>query len=326
MKEVIREYGVDLSWTKNYAAQLGGYVEGPFIIVPEEIQSGTCYFLAVDEFVTAYVTDVTYNQSIIFHQRNNRDNFLHLHFDFTEGEALVILNDVSEPVGRWKYNLAFMDGCLDSDYISSKDSKNYSIDILISKMELQKLLSAYPQYHDYVNKVFDPQQNTIVRFERSTNKAWFIIEELRQADPHNPLYEILLRGTVYYLLSDYLEQTLNEEMVIEKVVKEDLVAIVDSQSFLIAALKSNFPGIKELSDRAHMSETKYKALFKKITGNTPNNFFLQNKLFHAREMLGAATHTITEVATEFNFTSASHFTDQFKGYYGLVPTDYLNHL
>lgn len=326
MREVTREYGVDLFWANDYAEQLNGFVEGPFIRLPEAIQSGTCYFLAINEFITAYVTDVTYNQSIIFHHRNKKDDFVLLHFNFTEGDAIFILDEVSEPVGRWEYNLAFMDSSLDADYIIKEGSKTYSIDIFISKEEMRRQLAVFPQFQEYLTAIFDPEQNTIVRFERSTNKAWFIIEELRNADQEDALYEILLRGTVYYLLSDYMEQTLSDEILIEKVVKADLVAIIDSQSFLIAALKNTFPGIKELADRACMSETKYKALFKKITGNSPNSFFLQNKLFHAREMLGGGQFTVAEVADLFNFTSASHFTDQFKSLYGLIPTDYMNHI
>lgn len=326
MREVNREYGIDLEWAKHYADQLGGCIDGPFIRLPEEIQTGTCYFLAVNEYITALVTDVTYNQSIIFHQKNTRNDFVILHFDFTEGDAIFILNDKSETVGRWDFNLAFIDSSLDSDYIIKKGSKTYSLDIFISKVEMQRQLSVFPQFETYLGAIFDPKQNTIIRFERSTNKAWWIIEELRHANQQDMLYEVLLKGTVYSLLSDYMEQTLSQEIVIEKVVEEDLLAIIASQSFLISALKKNFPGIKELSDRAYMSETKYKALFKKITGNTPNSFFLQNKLYHAREMLGDRKYTIAQIADEFSFTSASHFTDQFKSLYGLNPSDYLNHI
>lgn len=326
MREVTREYGVDLFWTKDYADQLNGYIDGPFIRLPEEVQSGTCYFLSVNEYISTYVTDVTYNQSLVFHHRNKRDDFLHLHYNFTEGDAIFILNDIAEPVGRWEYNLAFLDSSLDADYIIREGSKTYSIDIFILKEEVQRQLAVFPQFDQYLAAIFDPEQNTIVKFERSTNKAWFIIEELKKTAQEDPLYQTLLKGTVYFLLADYMEQTLTAEVVIEKVVKKDLVAIIDSQSFLISVLKNTFPGIKELSDRACMSETKYKTLFKKITGNSPNSFFLHNKLFHARDLLGSGQYTVAEVAAQFNFTSASHFTDQFKGLYGLIPTDYMNHI
>ena len=326
MIEVAHEFGVDLCWTKEYAKQLNGYLDGPFIRLPEAVQSGTSYFLAVDEYISVYVNDLVYNQSIVFHNRNTRDDFVVLHYNFTEGDAVFVLDEVSKPVGRWAYNLAFIDSSLDSDYIIQKGSKTYSIFIFILKEEIKRQLSALPQFEAHLGAIFDPEQNTIVRFERSTNKAWWLIEELRNADQNDSLYEILLRGTVYSLLGDYMEQVINEEIVIEKVVNEDLVAIIGSQSFLVEEIRNTFPGIKELADRAFMSETKYKALFKKITGNTSNAFFLQNKLFLAREMLKEGNHTIAEVADHFSFTSPSHFTDQFKSFYGLLPTDYLNHI
>lgn len=326
MREVTHEFGVDLFWTEDYAKQLGGYIEGPFIRLPEEVQTGTSYFLAVNEYITAYVSDLTYNQSIVFHNRNTRNDFVVLHYNFTEGDAVFILDEVSKTVGRWEYNLAFMDSSLDSDYIIQQGSKTYSITIFILKEEIQRQLSAIPELQEHLGAIFDPEQNTIIRFERSSNRAWWIVEELRKADQEDALYAILLKGTVYSLLSDYMDQILNQEIVIEKVVKEDLVAIVGSQSFLVTEIENNFPGIQILAERACMSETKYKSLFKKITGSTPNAFFLQNKLFLAREMLAKGQHTIGEVADHFNFTSASHFTDQFKNWYGLIPTDYLNHV
>lgn len=116
-------------------------------------------------------------------------------------------------------------------------------------------------------------KNTFLRYGRTSNKAWWLINELRNTNQEDPLYDIIAKSTVYNLLSDYLDQILNQEILLEKVVKEDLVAIIDSQSFLLNLIESAFPGIKDLAARAMMSETKYKTLFRKITGLSPNAFF-----------------------------------------------------
>ncbi|RLJ79656.1 helix-turn-helix domain-containing protein [Pedobacter alluvionis] len=325
MREVIQHHGVDLSWTEDLSVQLNGYVDGNFICIPEELQSGTCYAIKVNEYISVYVTDVTYNTSMVFRYRNKSSDFVTLHYDFTEGNAVIILNEELKSVGRWAYNEAFVDSCMDVDYEIKKGSKVYSITIFILKEEIKRQLSFIPQFDQILGALFDPEQNTFIRFSRGSNRSWWIADELRKANQQDPLYETLLKGIVYSLLSEYMDGILTQEILIEKVSKEDLVGIIESQSFLIAALRRPFPGIKELSARACMSETKYKTLFKKITGNTANSFFLENKLFHAREMLETGLHTISEVADHFNFTTASHFTDQFKNLYNVPPKDYLNH-
>ena len=326
MREIEQYRGVDLSWTKDLSNQLNGYLDGNFICIPEELQSGTCYAIRVNEYISVYVVDVTYNTSIVFHYRNKSTDFVTLHFDFTEGNAVIILNEELKSVGRWEYNEAFVDSCMDLDYEIKAGSKVYSITIFILKEEIKRQLSFIPQFDEILGALFDPAQNTFIRFSRGSNKSWWIADELRKADQQDPLYETLLKGIVYSLLSEYMDGMLSREILVEKVSKEDLVEIVKSQSLLISELRKPFPGIKELSARACMSETKYKTLFKKITGNTANSFFLENKLFHAREMLETGLHTISEVADHFSFTSASHFTDHFKKLYNVPPKDYLNHL
>ncbi|WP_255431080.1 AraC family transcriptional regulator [Pedobacter sp. N36a] len=315
-----------MSWTKDLSVQLNGYLDGNFICIPEELQSGTCYAIKVNEYISVYVKEVTYNTSFVFRYRNKTSDFVTLHYDFTEGNAAIIFNEELKSVGRWAYNEAMVDSCMDIDYEVKEGSKVFSITIFILKDEIKRQLSFLPQFDEVLGALFDPEENTFIRFSRGSNKSWWIADELRNADQQDPLYETLLKGIVYSLLSEYMDGILNQETLIQKVTKEDLVGIIESQSFLISELRRPFPGIKELSTRACMSETKYKILFKKITGNTANSFFLENKLFHAREMLETGLHSISEIADHFSFTTASHFTDQFKGLYNVSPKDYLNHI
>ncbi|MGJ1265546.1 helix-turn-helix transcriptional regulator [Sphingobacterium spiritivorum] len=324
--EITHENGVDPYWIYSFAQKLGGDVEGPFLRIPSETVEGTFYFLRVSDSISTFIVDVVFNQSHIFHLRNTKNNFVTLHFDFTEGDAFHILDNVANPVGRWEYNVALYDSSLDADYVVKEGSATYSIDIHIDKKELRRILSGFPQFRDVLNTMFDADKNTFLRYGRTSNKAWWLINELRNTNQTDPLYDIIVKSTVYNLLSDYLDQIMNQEILLEKVVKEDLVAIIDSQSFLLTLIESTFPGIKDLAMRAMMSETKYKTLFRKITGLSPNAFFLQNKLNYAKQMLETGQYTISEVTTHYNFANASYFADQFKKLYGIPPKDYLTHM
>jgi AraC-like DNA-binding protein len=326
MKEVTHEYGIDLFWKENLAKQLGGYVDGNYLRIPDDVHSGTQYALTVDPFRTVLVIDVTYNQPVTFHQHNAKDNFIGVYFNLTEGNAFYVLDEVSKPVGRWNHNLAIMDSSLDADYIIQEGSRTYMISIFIAKTAFKNYLGKLPQFKGILDSTFDREKNTFIRFERMSNEAWWLIDELRRIDMADPLYDVFLRGTVYALIADYMDQLAVQEVLNEKVIKEDMMVIIASQSALLEQITGPFPGIAALAAEACMSETRYKTLFKKLTGLSPNAFFLNNKLSLAKQELEDGAQSIREVAAQYSFASASHFSKLFKNAYGVAPKKHISYL
>lgn len=326
MREVIHQYGVELDWMDEMADQLGGYVNGRYIEVPGEARTGTRYVCPINDQITAFIVDVAYNEDVHYKLRNKKDDFVGLYFNLTEGDAVHILDGVSRSAGRWGYNLAVFDANLGGDYLVKSGSTTFMIAIFLKKTILKEYISNLPLYDQIVESIFKPELNTIVRFDRMSNHAWWLMDELRKFPLRGPLYDVLVQGTVYGLISDYLDQLINEEIILETVVQDDINHIIGSQSFLVEHIKDTFPGIPVLSSKALMSETKYKRIFKKITGYSANSFFLTNKLSFAKELLEKGNHTIAEIADEFNFFDASHLIEQFKNSYGVTPKEYLNKL
>lgn len=323
MREVIHQYGVELNWVTDIAPKLGGYVDGNYIIVPGEDRPGTRFILQINENITVFVIDVSYNEDVVYKLRNTRDDFVGVYFNLTEGDAVHILSDVSRLAGRWGCNLAVFDANLGGEYIVKSGSTTFKLAIFIKKTALKDYFSKDEHYNQVLDSVFDPAQNTIVKFDRMSNQAWWLMNELRNTKATGPLYEVMVTGTVYGLLGDYLDQTINQEIIIEQVVQEDVANIISSQAYLINHIAEPFAGISTLAADANMSETKYKKLFKKITGATPNTFFLTNKLSFAKEALETGNFTIGEIAAKFNFTDSSHLIEQFRTAYGITPKEYL---
>lgn len=326
MKEVIHQYGVELDWVPGLAEGIGGYVEDNYIRIADEVQQGNRYVLPINDHLTAFIIDVTYRQDVVFKLRNTRSDFVGLYFNLSEGGAIHILNDVTRSAERWGYNLGIFDADLNGDFQVKSGSTTYMIAIFIKKTALKQYLSNIPQHQQIIESIFNPELNTIVRFDRMSNHAWWLINELRKVPPKGPLYDIFITGTVYGLIADYMDQIINQEIIIEQVLPEDLGNIVKSQAYLIAHLEEAFPGIHFLATAASMSETKYKKLFKKISGISPNSFFLSNKLGYAKEMLETGNFTIGEIADKFGFFDSSHLIEQFKHTYGVPPKEYLSQL
>src|SRR5258708_4037260 len=112
MIAIEHSYGADLSWVDHLAKQFGAKIEGNFIIVPEEIQSGTRYFLECEEGIVVYYLNIQYNKDIQLFQNNHSNDFIGFYYNLTEGEASISKNNMIYPVGRWKYNLSVIDGSL----------------------------------------------------------------------------------------------------------------------------------------------------------------------------------------------------------------------
>ncbi|WP_316734418.1 AraC family transcriptional regulator [Pedobacter aquatilis] len=326
MREVIHQYAVELDWMDDMAKQLDGYVENHLIKVPEHVLSGTRYACPIDENLTAFLLDVTYHEDVLFKMRNQRDDFVGIYFNLTEGDAIHLMNEVSRPVGRWAINLAIVDATLSGDYLIKAGSVTYMISIFLKKQILKEYIEALPTLSEHADAIFDTDKNTIIRFDRMTSEAWHLMNDFRKIDFNNPLFDTYFKATVYGLMSNFMDQIVHEEIILEKVNQTDIVNIITVQEYLIAHIKAPFPGITFIAAMANMSETKFKTLFKKITGSTAHTFFLTNKVNLAKEMLETANYSISQIADELNFSDASHLIEQFKQVYGQTPKDYLNFL
>lgn len=171
MKEVIHQYGVELDWVEGLAAGISGYVEGNYIRIADEVQQGNRYVLQINDQLSAFIIDVTYRQDVVYKLRNTRNDFVGLYFNLSEGDSIHILNEVTRSAGRWGYNLGIFDADLNGDFQVKSGSTTYMIAIFIKKNALKQYLSRIPQHQQIVESIFDPELNTIVRFDRMSNHA-----------------------------------------------------------------------------------------------------------------------------------------------------------
>ena len=63
-------------------------------------------------------------------------------------------------------------------------------------------------------------------------------------------------------------------------------------------------------------------LFKKETGTTPSQYFLQIKLHYARSLLETTDLSVLDIASTVGFSSLGHFTKVFKNQFSLPPANY----
>jgi len=326
MKTIEHFYNADLSWVENFANQYGGRVEGNFIIIPEDIQTGTRYFLDCGEGIVAYYINVEYKKNLHLIQKNSKNDFVGFYYNLTDGEASVAINNSQYQVSRWQYNLSAIDGTLESDYNVTKGSKTFALCIFIKKDTIRQYVIKNRLKFPNINEIVNPQKNTIIRFDRMSNESFHLLQDLRKKKVGGPIFDLNLTGTVHMLIANYLKKLSTKRIIIQTVNQQDLKSIISTQMYLIEKIEDHFPSIKMLAEKANMSESKFKTLFNKITGNTPNMFFTENKLLRAKELLEAKQLSISQISEQLNFTNNSYFASKFKEYFGVSPKTFVQDL
>lgn len=323
MKEVVHEFGVEKNWTEEMAKAMGGYMDGHYFVIPHEVHEGLRYVLSVNNDITVMLADVLYNQDIVFKLRNSNNDFIGVYFNLTDGASTHIFNNERLKIGRQNYNIAIVDSDVDLDYLVKTGTQTYNLCIFIKKSLANDYLNEAGVLARLRKQIFDCKKNTIIHYNLMSDNCVQLINEFRKKDVQDETFDLLLSGLVYSLLGDYMDQLIKREIIIGKLNSDDFSNIIQSQEFLTINIKEVFPGIELLAQRACMSKTKYKEIYKKVTGLTPNRFFMNNKLELARELLVSNHYGIGELAAELNFSSASNLAANFKKYFGLLPSDYI---
>ncbi|KAF5281382.1 hypothetical protein FQR65_LT14720 [Abscondita terminalis] len=83
----------------------------------------------------------------------------------------------------------------------------------------------------------------------------------------------------------------------------EIKGILATQEYILTQLWVKFPGVSNLARMAGMSESKYKLAFKRVFNDTPNNFFLTEKLFLAKRLLTSGDYnSVLEIAYELEYS------------------------
>ncbi|WP_306353431.1 helix-turn-helix domain-containing protein [Flavobacterium sp. '19STA2R22 D10 B1'] len=326
MKEIVHEYGATLDWVIDFAEKFGGYVDGNYIRVPEDIDTGIRYVLNILPGITAMYVNIHQYKTIHLKQRNTRHDFVGVYYNITEGNAVMILDDVVNEIGRWNYSLATVDSALDNDFVVSRGSDVFAICIFIHKSFLKEFFRNNKDLAHIVNIAFDNKQNTIIRYDRMSNESWKLIQDFKSVPAEGAEFDLIFKGTVLMLLNEYLNSINDRQIVLEKVAPGDVNAIIKIITYLVEHIELPFIGVDELAQMAFMSPSKFKKIFKKICGSTAHSFFMTSKLQLSKEILEKGEHTVSEVSDRFGFSSSSDFSKQFKKHFGILPKEYINQL
>ncbi|AZT83827.1 GlxA family transcriptional regulator [Marinobacter sp. NP-4(2019)] len=93
---------------------------------------------------------------------------------------------------------------------------------------------------------------------------------------------------------------------------------------LLALMRANIEeplSLLELSECANISRRQVERLFQNHLDTSPSRYYLELRLVHARRLLMQTNRSILNISLASGFVSSSHFSNCFKDYYGITPSE-----
>lgn len=82
--------------------------------------------------------------------------------------------------------------------------------------------------------------------------------------------------------------------------------------------------IQGVAEYLNLSYTTFRHAFKKYTGISPAQYFINLKIRRAKEMLRGTSALIKEISYSLHFESPEHFATTFRKKTGISPSDFRN--
>ena len=145
--------------------------------------------------------------------------------------------------------------------------------------------------------------------------------------PFEPQYLIALinsqiknRENTRKLLSSSTEV---EELEENTLSEQDSAFMKDLYELMEREISNSELDVTGMTERLHMSRTKFYYKVKGLTGENPSVFFKRYKLNRAAQLLKERKYNISEIADMTGFSTLSHFSTSFKKQFGVTPSEYL---
>ena len=132
-----------------------------------------------------------------------------------------------------------------------------------------------------------------------------------------------LKTHSYQLIQDFIKMYENQNIGLNDLPLEDeqrnLMQRVEN--YLQDNLTKKFEGIESIANQFNVSESKLKSDFKRIYGKPIYQYFSEQQMLFAREILCSNKIQIKELAYTFGYDAPGKFSEAFKKHNGMLPSE-----
>lgn len=267
--------------------------------------------------------------------------------DFNQSTYALLAEDVVSEKGEMSYSYSeqqeerkfHLRFCIRGSRYCTKDncikcrlSKSADCSNTVNTIDLFTM-TFYPDYlMQFAGNNFNARKNSILSFSAtdSFHKTFHLtvrnrelLGKLQQSSYCTMLQNVTFNAVMQELLLNSLDDEKPEvfscRFLADATAREKMY---EARNILLENIDSLI-SIKELSRKVAINECYLKKGFKEVFGVTIYDFYLQQKMEHAKFLLYEEGMTVTDVSAQLGYSSISHFSTAFKRQTGLKPCDLL---
>ncbi|MDY0779978.1 AraC family transcriptional regulator [Tenacibaculum sp. IB213877] len=155
-----------------------------------------------------------------------------------------------------------------------------------------------------------------------TNHQILALRDIEQLNFKGITRKIFLEAKVLELLALQIENYNNIDVNVLKEVQPKLIKkMYKLKQYLTENLQNNYT-LKDLSDKFLLNEHILKNDFKRVFGFSVNDFFNEEKMLKAKELLKNTKNPVYQIAEEIGYKNATHFSAAFKRKFEITPKEF----
>ena len=153
---------------------------------------------------------------------------------------------------------------------------------------------------------------------KKTDIKGLLYEIMNEWDTQGPAYELVIRANLLKLFSGMIRYWHENNIMYNE------VKITDTLKNALMYVEENFDTATEAqtAEHCHLSYTHFSYIFKKAMGKSFSEYITFLRLSKAEKLLLSTNKSITDIATEVGFSTASYFISKFKKYKGVTPRQF----
>lgn len=303
---------------KNLARQLKAKVENNLITIPPDIGEGIIKIILLPNGLQALMIKINLHTDVQVKNGNTSQGDYVLNFDETE-----ITDEKYQESGNINSFVRLTGASFKHWEVVKKKSSVQYVKILFSKEWLSNYIGLREKmsvFEKYIPVKSDEAEKKKLNeeYRRIINELWIINDD-------DPLQNIYYNNRISLLIEQFFTK-MHEEMLKPKgkyrITADDVVKLKKVESILNSPRKSP-PNITELAKKVLLTKVKLSHVFKEVYGTSIYNYYQNQRMQKAHELLSTGNFSVKEVSEKLGYTNLSNFVLAFKKQFDISPKSLL---
>lgn len=317
----------DFSQFLNYlSGKLNAEIKNNRLELPDSFGKGYLELIELPNGLQALVSSMEYHQDVLYSRKHKDDYYFVLHFNDMQLSGAINFTMQGKELrdeNQYRAGAALTSSLFEMSYTVKAGSIAKSINVLLKK----DWLATYLDHGDVMKMLanYIMLKNTLIHPEPFDAEYRMLFDEIFDFNNTAPLQSMMVKNRIMLLLERFLSKLYRNIVNLTpekqgKIKTADLGKLMEIEALLVKDFSQAPPTIAMLAEKAGMSISKLKSVFKKVYGTGIYEYYQKNRMQKARSMLLTDQYTVKEVGLQLGYTNLSNFSLAFKKEFGVLPS------